>query len=127
MSTTNSIPASNTQFISLQTAVDMTTEYRNQKESILSSNNAGQGLLPLSETFNRSAIDTLLALEGCAALRVYYGMDEELKIHAILVAVTDTNEDILPAANSLQGDDDTIVETGQRCPDLCPPTSPLNP
>ncbi len=125
MSVTNTIPANNTQFISLALAEEMTTAYRNQKESLLTSNYTNQGILPLSETFNRSAIDSVLASEGCAALRIYYGMDENLKIHAILVGVTDTNEDILPLFSRLEGDD-TIVETGQRCPDLCPPPSPLN-
>lgn len=127
MSLTTSLPAVNTHFISLDAAADMTDRYRANREAILGTSYKDQEILPLSETFNRDAFDTLLAKTGAAGLRIYYGMDETLKVHAIVVAVNEENEDILPSDSltTLEGDDD-VFEQGQRCPNLCPPTSPLN-
>ena len=125
MSVTNQLPPSNTHFISVQTAAGMAATYRAQKENILDSTYRNQDILPLSETFNRNALDVLLAKTGCEGIRIYYGMDESLKVHAILVGVNEANEDILPA-ESLLTDDDYIAEIGQRCPVNCPPESDLN-
>jgi len=121
---TNSIPSANAHFISLQQAVDMTSAYRAEKETILATAFQNSDILPLSETFNRAAFDALLSIENCAAIRIYYGMDENNKVHAVIVAVNDSNEDIIP--ESFIENDESIVEEGQRCPDLCPPSSALN-
>jgi hypothetical protein len=105
--------------ISLQDAIDMTTLYRTNRPSNF----------PICETFEKDAIINLLDTEGCAFFRIYYGMKENLQADAILVAVNDEGEDILPAAASLQttGDPIIILEDGYRCPEACPPSSPLNP
>jgi hypothetical protein len=117
-------------FISLQTGIDMTTLYRQEKENILATAYKNQNILPISETFDRTAIDTLLAETGCAAVRIYYGMSEDLLIHAIIVGVDENNEDILPSeANVLSNSvetDESILEQGVRCPEDCAPPSPLN-
>jgi hypothetical protein len=117
-------------FISLQTGIDMTTLYRQEKENILATAYKNQNILPISETFDRAAIDTLLAETGCAAVRIYYGMSEDLLIHAIIVGVDENNEDILPSeANVLSNSaetDESILEQGVRCPEDCAPPSPLN-
>ena len=123
MSQTNSLP-SGSHFISLSSALDMTTLFRSERENILDSSRRGQDILPLSETFNRDAFDTLLGKQDCAGLRIYYGMDDAYKIHALVVAVNDDNEDLIP--RSLTATTDDVFEEGQRCPDLCPPTSSLN-
>jgi hypothetical protein len=117
------------QFISLQQAVAMTTLYRQEKENILAVPFKGQNILARSETFDREVFDTLLAKTGCVALRIYYGMDADLKVHAIIVAVNDKNEDMLPTtgASMTEDGDDDIAEQGKRCPDDCPPPSDLNP
>lgn len=118
------------QFISLQQAIDMTTLYRQEKENILAIPFKGQNILARCETFDRVVFDTLLAKTGCAAIRIYYGMDTELKVHAIVVAVNDQNEDILPTGGmgsaAMDGDGD-IGEQAYRCPPECPPPSGLNP
>ncbi|HEV7783333.1 MAG TPA: hypothetical protein VGO58_18785 [Chitinophagaceae bacterium] len=115
------------QFISLETAVEMTSLYRQEKENILDPAYRNQNILARSETFDREVLDTLLAKTGCASVRIYYGMDKSLKIHAILVAVNENNEDILPSTTgkALAGND--IGEQGYRCPEECPPPSALNP
>jgi hypothetical protein len=126
MSITKSLPT-NDHIISLQKAVEMTTRYRQDKETILAAEYKSQNILPLSETFNRTAIEKLLSETNCAGIRIYYGMDENLKSHAILVGVNASNEDILPSsAATLSGSDEVILEEGQRCPDICPEDSPLN-
>ena len=119
------LPGPNDHYINLQTAIEMTSLYRTNREILLADSFQDKGILPLSETFNRSAIDELLSTPGCVAIRLYGGQDEEDKVHTILVAVNSSNEDILPVDN-LKGDDPVIIEMGQRCPNTCPPASPLN-
>lgn len=105
--------------ISLQAAIDMTTRYRANKPANF----------PICETFSKEAITKLLAATGCASLRIYYGMKENLHADAIMVAANEDGEDILPsaAATSLQDGNPVILEDGLRCPQDCPPPSPLNP
>lgn len=113
--------------ITLQTGIDMTTLYRQEKENILATAFQNLDILPLSETFERAAIDSILQQQGCAALRVYYGMDANFLVHAIVVGVNESNEDILPSTvSSLTDPPDIIAEQSIRCPEDCPPSSPLN-
>lgn len=120
MSTNHSIP--------LTQAVGMTATFRANRNTILDSEYRNEDVLPLCETFTKSSIEGLLAQQGCEGFRIYYGMDENLKIHAILVGVNGNNADILPLQNSLTEEDPegTILEDGQRCPPYCPAASPLN-
>ena len=117
-SKTNYMKPTNHHEISLQTAIDMTTLYR--------ANRPAQ--FPLCETFEKEAVHKLLATEGCVSLRIYYGMKENKNVDALLVAVNSSGEDILPAAtNSIEATNGPIIlEDGLRCPDDCPPKSPLN-
>jgi hypothetical protein len=128
MSQTNTLPGTNTHFINLATAIEMTALFRAENENILAPAYQNQNILPLSETFNRHAFDTLLAEEGCEGLRIYMGMDAGMKIHAIIVGVNQYNEDILPslAANLVATSGNVIAEEGQRCPVICPQVSVLN-
>ena len=117
-------------FISLQQAIDLTTRYRNEKEGLLKPENQGKGILPICESFEKSAIESLLAESDCVALRVYFGMDVARLIRLVVVGVNSNDEDILPdgqsASISTTSDDGQIVEDGIRCPTICPPPSPLN-
>jgi hypothetical protein len=104
--------------ISLQTAIDMTTLYRTNRPAEF----------PICETFEKDAVIKLLATEGCASVRIYYGMKEEGNVDAILVAADSQGADILPQTTNTteETDDPVILEDGFRCPDYCPPSSPLN-
>jgi hypothetical protein len=115
--------------ISLDVAIQMTTLYRTQKENILAEPFKGQNILPISETFDRSAFDSLLNEADCVGVRIYYGMSDNLEIHAVAIGVNSKNEDILPSSTGDQVLDSppVIVEDAIRCPDDCPPESPLNP
>jgi hypothetical protein len=113
-------------FISLSTATAMTTRFRNNRESILKTEYQNQNLLPIAETFDKAAFEILIDKPEATALRIYYGMDENLKIHAIIVAVNQDNEDILPSSSLTATEEEDIIDSGIRCPELCPSPSPLN-
>ncbi len=114
-------------FISLQQASEMTKRYRTHRSQITLTEHQGDDLFALSETFERSAIDALLIQPGCTGIRIYYGMDQDLKVHAILVASDEHNADILRSDNSAaRADESVIVEMANRCPPLCPQPSELN-
>ena len=102
--------------ISLQTAVEMTNRYRANKPVNF----------PICETFGAGAINRLLATTGCTSLRIYYGMKAGNEVDAILVAVNEVGEDILPNLTSSGDEDPVILEDSLRCPTDCPPESPLN-
>lgn len=79
-------------------------------------------VIPDSETFNRSAIDKLLALSGCVGIRIYTGLDDEDKLHSILVGVNEKGEDlILPSTTESLTGEGEVVEDGLRCPPYCKP------
>jgi hypothetical protein len=122
---TNTLPSASSHVILLENAEIMTEDYRTNREAILNDNYINQDILPLSETFARGAIDDLLALPGCEGIRIYYGMDTNSKVHAVLVAVDEENADILTGYGTMQ-DEALVLETGQRCPPSCPPSSVLN-
>jgi hypothetical protein len=104
--------------ISLQTAIDMTTLHRQTRPSHF----------PICETFGMEAINKLLSTEGCAFLRIYYGMKNGLQVNAVLVAVNASGADILPApaATPASVNGAIILQDGYRCPEACPPPSSLN-
>ncbi|HMJ48488.1 MAG TPA: hypothetical protein VK498_14240, partial [Ferruginibacter sp.] len=98
---------------------EMTALYRDDKETILATTYQNQGILPNSETFDADAVYAILDQEGCKSMRIYYGMNEDHKVHAIIVGVNEENEDMLPA-------EPVILEESIRCPTNCPPSSSLN-
>ncbi len=114
-------------FISLEQAISMTSRYRKDNEQLLKDEFKGKNILALSETFDRKEFETVLNQQGCTGLRIYYGMDEERKVHAIIVGVDAQDNDILPAntidASTVQ---ESIIEVGKRCPVDCPTVSLLN-
>jgi len=111
--------------ISFQIAIEMTRLYMENKDKILVPDVLCKHILSISETFNREAIDRLLAQPKCAGLRIYYSMDESLKLHAILVGVDENIKDILSASAGSE-DGFEIVEDRRLCPPACAEGSPLN-
>jgi hypothetical protein len=109
------------ELISLSAAADMTARHRTYRETVLDTSYKNQNTLPKCETFSKSDFDAVLAQTGCEAVRIYYGMDSSHCVHAIIVAVNHSNEDILAFGSAVK-----IIETGNRCPDDCPPSSDLN-
>lgn len=115
--------------VPLSEAIAMTSLYRTQREAILKPEFQGRAVLPLSESFDRSVFDSLLSQAGCVGIRIYYGMDEKDLVHAIVVGYDAAGKDLLPSQNktdAVAGEEDVVAENSNRCPDLCPPPSPLN-
>ena len=110
-------------FIDLNQAVTMTTDFRTDMENILDQQYKGLDILAICETFDKGQVKSLLDQTTCVALRVYFGMDENKKIHTILVGVDDDDKDILPYQNETG---DFILEEAKRTPPFSVPTSPLN-
>jgi hypothetical protein len=109
---------SNQHRISLQEAIHMTALYRENRPANF----------PICETFPVEAIAWLTGNPACAFFRIYYGMKDDMLVHAILVAADSNGNDLLPLENrSLENDDENgILEDSIRCPNTCPPDSPLN-
>lgn len=108
--------------ITLEQAIEMTSRYRSEQAHILNGHFAGQPILSHAETFNREAIDHVLAQAECVGIRVYWGMDAEKRVRAILVGVNECNVDLLPDGSNAH----VIVEDGSLCPPVCAADSPLN-
>ena len=108
------------QLITLQEGIDMTTLYRQYKEVILATSYKNLNILPKCETFDRRDLDDILAQNDCAAIRVYYSMGSDYKVHAVIVGVDSSDRDILPAGS------EKIMDNAKRCPFDCPPNSALN-
>ena len=130
MSNSSSLLPGVSHFISLNQAIEMTQRYRDEKGPVLAPDMRDRKILPICETFNREAFDSLLAQDGCVGIRLYFSMDDELKVQIIAVGVNASKEDMLPSGSGetsmTSATTDVIVEDGQRCPDDCPPPSPLN-
>ena len=121
---------SGSHLIPLSQAVEMTSRYRANKDAILDPKYKGQTILSTCETFNKDQFLVYLSKVEVAAFRIYYGMSDNLRIHAILVGVDKDGKDILPSNSSnvdLTDGDGEIFEDGQMCPHICPPPSDLNP
>lgn len=110
--------------ISLQEAINMTTRFRTEMQSMLKPEYANTGVLPISETFKKAVFADLALQSGCVGIRAYLGMDEDNKVRLIFVGVDDENTDILDSTELQRG---YIFEYGQRCPPICGGAGPLNP
>ncbi|GAA4337836.1 hypothetical protein [Flaviaesturariibacter amylovorans] len=109
--------------ITLDEAIDLTKRFRTLRPTVLNPLYEAIDILPTCETFDREAVQALLnANPDCASFRIYYGMTDDLKVHAVLVAADANGADLLPAP----GNENVILEGSQRCPNTCPPASSLN-
>ena len=115
--------------ISLAQAKIMTAKFRSEKDNVINPEYHDKNILPVAETFERAAIDKLLASPGCVALRIYHGMNDEQQLHSIMVAVDIDDRDILPKPEplNLEEEEAVIVEEGTLCPPVCGQGSELNP
>ena len=95
----------------------MTSLYRREKNNILNSEFRDREILPLSETFDAESFRVVLSNPECKSLRIYLGMNEDLKVRVITVGVNEKGEELLEGEQS-------ILEEGATCPPLCPPPPP---
>ena len=120
------IPPPDSHNITLAQFQAMKKAYADNKNSILQPPFQGDDILCISELFNIQPVKDLTAVDGCAGMRIWYGMDSDKKVHAMMVAVDQNGVDILPVDTSVKlavnsAGKPPILEDGQRCPPLCPP------
>ena len=109
--------------ISHEEAIEMTTRFRDEIQSMFKPGFTAIGVLPLSETFNKTVFEDLVMQPGCVAVRAYLGMDDGNEVRLLFVGVDENNNDILSVSDEQAG---YIFEYGQRCPPICA-AGPLNP
>ena len=118
----NLIPNQGSNLMPVTRAEEMISLYRENKETILSPDYKKSDVLAYSETFNADDVKLMLSQPGCVGFRVRYGMDEKLWIHAILVGVDASGNDIVihNPGFGLKDDGGYVVENSFRCPPDCP-------
>jgi len=105
--------------ISLGVAIELTTRYRENRPDNF----------PICETFDKESVNLMLSHENAVSLRIYMGEKANGQVCTVLCAADVNGNDILPPSDgtNLAGEDDAIIlEDATRCPELCPPPSPLN-
>jgi len=121
-------------FIPLEKGRKLKKFFKENKGQLINPGLSRKDILPDSETFDRGAIDRLLALPGCVGIRIHLGLDVEFKLRLILVGVGEDGGDlIIPSTTattfttsadaSLTAEEGEVVEEGLRCPPICPPPS----
>ena len=116
-------------FITPGDAKKLTYNFRHSRERMIRDEFNGPKTLPVCETFDRAAFDTLLAQRGCAFVRIYLGMNEGREVKLVAVGVNEKGQDILPDVSrtlDFGAENGVIVEEGERCPENCPEDSYLN-
>lgn len=109
--------------ISLTEAIQLTSHFQADRPADM----------PICETFEKTSVLAMLAVEGATQFRIYYGKKENGDLCAVLVAVDAAGYDILPPVsktepNNLGEEDEALVlENSYKCPHTCPPESPLIP
>jgi hypothetical protein len=81
-------------------------------------------------SFDRAAVEKILAQPGCARLRIYHGRDEKGKPNLILVGVDAAGKDMLPekegtAKVNKAVTQASIMEKSWPCPPYCDGSSEL--
>lgn len=130
--------------IPLEQAKVMVLRYNEEKSQILKPELDVDSILPISETFRKDAILAYLSKDFVHAIRIYYGMSEDKKIHTIIIGVDKNGNDILPKTPQQgpgpnhgdghpgtgtwhpnppgdEGEEGEIFEDAVRCPSTCPP------
>lgn len=109
--------------IPLNEAIQLTSHFQANRPSAMS----------VCETFEKSSVLAMLAVEGAEKFRIYYGKKENGDVCAVLTAVDADGYDILPPLekneeqNNGEGEDHIVLENSYKCPPTCPPESPLIP
>jgi hypothetical protein len=115
-----------THFIPLADAATMTSCLRSNKETVLITANRNLGMIPICETFDRSAFEAILAHTECEKVRIYTAMDTNNMIYFVINPVNGDDEDIYLTDPKDEVPINYVIEAGIRCPDSCPPSSDLN-
>ncbi len=82
-----------------------------------------------SMLFNKKIVMDMLNEDKCEGLRIYNAMDDEGKLHFVLVGTDANGDNILPPTDEYvaktildsAGGDPILIDDGVRCPPICPP------
>lgn len=82
-----------------------------------------------SMLFDKKIVMSMLNEDKCEGLRVYNALDDEGKIHFVLVGADAKGNNILPTGDEYMaktidegdGGDPILINDGDPCPDDCPP------
>lgn len=100
-------------FITNQKATQLISNFRSNKEAILSGRyNGNAKVLFDHETFNLRDISDLLKEKGCIGLRVHMGMDENNQVRLVLIGVDKNGRDLVINANGSTNDPDRGGRSG---------------
>lgn len=110
--------------ITIEQAMTMIQNFETNKDSMLNIAYRGSNILPLYETFNLKAIDSLICQKNAVGFRIYTAMDAQQQVRFVLVGVDGDGKDIIqrkqenPGRGLMDlGDVSVLVEeAGQRWP-----------
>ena len=71
---------------------------------------------PKAHLFHREAFETILALPGCSAIRIYRGRGKGGEHHLVMVGVDAEGKDMVEGG---------VMERCEPCPPFCDAQSPL--
>ena len=109
-------------YISLKEAVEMTTTFRENRETILADDYKETNVLAQCETLDKEALRAFMDNEYCKSIRLYSGMNNDLQVKTILVGVNENAEDMIEGAQVVL----PLVDKSARTPPHSVPQSVLN-
>ena len=106
--------------ISVDEGSMMVNDFAIYQDSLLAPAYRGRGTLPIYETFNLKAIDSIICQKNTIGFRIYMAMDKQKKVRFVLVGVDGDGKDYLQrkreGSRILAGGSVLIEESGQRWP-----------
>jgi hypothetical protein len=109
-------------YISLKEAVELTTNFRANRETILAAEYRETDVLSDCETLDKEALRAFMDNEHCKSIRIYSGMTDALQVKSILVGVNENGEDMIDGAQVVL----PLVNRGNKTPPDLIPISVLN-
>lgn len=110
--------------IPLEQAMMMIQQFNDNKDAVVSDGFGTPDVLPVYETFNLKAIDSIICQPNTIGFRVYMAMDDQQQVRFVLVGVDGDGKDVIQRVNNdpaniatLSSDVSVYVaEAGQRWP-----------
>lgn len=111
--------------IPLEQAMNMIQHFNDSKGAVVNEGFGTPDVLPVHETFNLKAIDSIICQPNTVGFRVYMAMDDEQKVRFVLVGVDGDGKDVIQRVNNNPANIATlateevsvyVAEAGQRWP-----------
>lgn len=106
--------------ISVDEGSMMVNDFAIYQDSLLAPTYRGTGTLPVYETFNLKAIDSIICQKNTIGFRIYMAMDKQKKVRFVLVGVDGDGKDYLQrkreGSRIVAGGSVLVEESGQRWP-----------